>query len=153
MSLTERLSKIEALLFPDESESSQWTYEELREIIDKTDLTPGMQNQELMNVSLELQRVQQRLDDLGHTDAHQGEQTLEERLNIIEGGISILCGQHLGYTSSDAGEFKGAHGFEPVRIKGDLLERIEGIQKKIDRLLFLHKDETFTVSAETAMKL
>jgi hypothetical protein len=32
--VNERLVKIEAILFPDEEESSQWTYEELREIID-----------------------------------------------------------------------------------------------------------------------
>jgi hypothetical protein len=154
MSLNERLAKIEALLFPEESESvSQWSYEELREIIGKTDLTPDMQNQGLMNVGLELERVEQRLDDLGHTDAHQGEQTLEERLNIIEGGISILCGQHLGYTPSDAGEFRGAHGFEPAQVKGDVLKRLDGIQKKVDRITLLLKDAKVTMSGETALRL
>lgn len=153
MSLNERLAKIESLLFPDKEEISQWTYEELREIIDKTDLTPDMNNQGLMNVGLELERVQERLHDLGHTDAHHGEQTLEERLIVIETGISILCGQHLGYTHSDAGEFKAAHGFEPAQVKGDVLQRLDGIQKKVDRIALLLKDAKVTMSGETALKL
>ena len=151
--LNERLQKIEALLFPDKAKCEYWTYEELRDIIDKTDLTPDMDNQGLVDVGPELTSLQVRLDNLGHTDAHHGEQTLEERLNMLESTIQILEGAHLGHTNSDAGEFKSMHGFEPWQIKGDLLQRMEGMQKKLDRILLLLKDKEYSVSAEDFLQM
>jgi hypothetical protein len=112
-----------------------------------------MESQGLLNVGPALARLEGRIDNLGKTDAHHGEQTLEERMNIIEGCISILEGAHLGHSNSDAGEFKGMHGFEPSQIKGDVLQRIEGIQKKLDRIEFLLKDTKVTMSGHTALHL
>lgn len=148
--IEEAVVNIQALLRPPENvEPSQWSYEELRAIIDRTDLRPAMDNQRLENVGQELADLEVRIDKLGETDAHCGEKTLEERLNIIEGGIQILEMSHLGHTNSDEGEFKGMHGF----ISEALGKQLNGIQKKVDRIAELLKDKQFTVTGEQALKL
>jgi len=146
----EAVVKIQALLWPPEdTEPSQWTYEELREMIARTDLRPAMPQQRLENVGQELADLETRIDKLGETDAHHDEQTLENRLDIIEGGIQILEGGHLGHTNSDANEFRGMHGFS-VEALG---KQLNGMQKKLDRIAELLKDKQFTVTGERALKM
>ena len=148
--LNERLAKIETRLARGDD---QWSDEELREIVDKTDLVPEMDNQGLIDIGPRFEKLFKRIENLGKTDFNEGIQTLEFRLSVIEGSIDILCGQHFGYTGSKAMEFNAAHGIQQGAMRENLLDRIEGIQKKLDRLLVLHKDETFTVSMDTAMRV
>jgi len=110
MTLQERVKKIEERL--DEAED-QWSYEELREIVDKTDLEPGMENQEFLNVGPRLKALEEQIERAGHTEFHNGPQTLEERLSIIEGMIDIFCSAHFGHTNFSEAEFWGMH--EPAK--------------------------------------
>jgi len=154
-SLEERVSKIEILLEGEdkEPESSNWSYVDIREIIDKTDLIPNMSNQELMNIAPSYHRIEALLERLGKTDAHIGPQTLEERLNIIDGCIDILHMSHIGHTNFVDVEFEAMHGFIPSSIGGDIMKRVDGIQKKLDRLSKLFDNTKITMSGKTALEL
>jgi hypothetical protein len=102
-----------------------------------------------MSIEQRIKAIEDHLIELGKTDAHTGEQTLEFRLSVMEGGIQILESQHLECNNSDEGEFKAAHGF----IVKDIMKRVDGIQKKLDRISLLLKDKEFTISGEDALRL
>ena len=98
-------------------------------------------------------RIDARFDKLGETDHHIGKQTLEERLNIIEGGLQIFAMSHLGHTNTADAEFREMHGFTPFSLKGDIGDRIKGMQRKLDKIVnFLEKFEV-TVSVKEALDL
>ena len=154
-SLEERVKKIEILLEGEdkEPEHSNWSYEDIREIIDKTDLVPNMRNQELVNIAPSYHRIEALLERLGKTEAHIGPQTLEERLDIIEGCIDILHMSHMGHTNFADVEFESMHGFMPSSLSGDILQRIDGIQKKLDKMSKLFENTEVTMSGKTAINL
>ena len=108
-SLEKRVKAIEILLEGEdtEPESSNWSYKEIREILDKTDLVPNMNNQELMNIAPSYERIEKILYDVSQTDEHTGPKTLKYRLAMIEGCISILHSSHLGHTNYAEAEFRG----------------------------------------------
>ena len=154
MTLEERVKQIELLLEgEDELAKTNWSYREIRQILDKTDLVPNMSNQDLLNIAPSYERMERLLDDLGKTDFHTGPKTLKQRLDIIEGCIDILHMSHLGHTNTRSEEFESMHGFEPFEIQGDLIERIEGIQKKVDRIIKVLEKIDVQMSAKTAVEL
>jgi len=158
MNIEERLTKIELLLNGDDEEptSSNWSYQQLRTILDKSGLAPNMaRNQELCDLDVRvdelehsLETLNQLIDTLGHTDAHTGKQTLAERLNIIEGMQSIFCGAHKGHTNYSEVEYHGMHESIESR-KGQL----EAMQKKLDRIKKLLENAEFTITGKEALKL
>lgn len=154
-SLKKRVETIETLLKGDdrEPEVSNWSYKDIRQILDRTDLIPDMSNQELMNIAPSYMRIEALIDELGKTDAHTGEQTLKYRLEIIEGCINILHMSHLGHTNTSDLEFKGMHGVLPSMTKGDLVKRVDGMQKKLDRITKLLEGAEFTITGKEALKL
>lgn len=60
-------------------------------------------------------KIHEVLVELGKTDFHTGEQTLKNRLDIIEGMLNIFCQSHMGHTNYDPVEFKEMHGFYPEK--------------------------------------
>ena len=154
-SLEMRVKTIEILLEGEdtEPESSNWSYKDIRQIIDKTDLVPNMSNQELQNIAPSYMRIETLLDELGKTEEHTGPKTLKYRLEMIEGCISILHMSHLGHTNFAPAEFESMHGFLPSVISGDVMHRVDGIQKKLDRITKLLEDSEFTIKGKEAMKL
>ena len=153
LTLLERIKRIETLLEGNDEEKSNWSYRDLRQIIDKTDLVPNMSNQELMNIAPSYLRIERLLEELGQTDMHTDSKTLKNRLNIIEGCIDILHMSHLGHTNTQNAEFEEMHGFKPFEIKGNMLERLDGIQKKLDKIIkFLAKFEV-KMSVKDALEM
>ena len=89
-----------------------------------------------------------RFEKLGKTDAHIGEQTLEYRLNIIEGMQSIFCSAHKGHTNYEDAEYYGMHdNIEAQR------GQLDAIQKKMDRVTKLLENAEFTITGKEALKL
>jgi len=154
-SLKKRVKAIEILLEGEdaEPESSNWSYKDIREILDKTDLVPNMSNQELQNIAPSYMRIETLLDELGKTDKHTGPQTLKYRLEIIEGCISIFHMSHLGHTNYAEAEFRGMHGYNPSLTDENLRQQVDGIQKNLDRVKKLIENAEFTISGKEAMKL
>jgi hypothetical protein len=154
-SLEKRVKIIETLLSGDdtEPEKSNWSYKDIRQILDRTDLIPNMSNQELMNIAPSYMRIEALLDELGKTDNHTGPKTLKYRLEIIEGCINILHMSHMGHTNFADTEFKSMHGFIPIQLEGNIPQRIDGIQKKLDRITKLLENAQFTIKGKEAMKL
>jgi len=150
-SLEERISKIEILLEGDDKEpsASNWSYEQIRTILDKSGLTPNMaRNQELCGLDKRVDVLENLLESLGKTEAHSGEQTLEYRLSIIEGMQSIFCSAHKGHTNYDEAEYYGMHdNIEAQR------GQLDAIQKKIDRVTKLLENAEFTLTGKEALKL
>jgi hypothetical protein len=154
-SLEERVKSIEILLAGDDKEptDSNWSYEQIRQILDRTDLVPDMNNQELRNIAPSYERIEKLLDDLGTSPDFYTGHTLKERLNVIEGCISILHSAHLGHTNFEDSEFQEMHGFTPFKIKGDILERINGMQKKLDLIQSIIGNVDVTISGKTALQI
>ena len=154
-SLAKRVTEIEILLNGDdkEPENSNWSYKEIREIIDKTDLVPDMSNQELQNIAPSYMRIEALLDELKTTDAHTGPKTLKYRLDMIEGCLSILHMSHLGHTNYEEVEFRGMHGYNPSETDEPLKQRVDGMQKKLDRITKLLENAEFTLKGKDALKL
>ena len=148
-SLEKRVKTIEILLQGEdtEPEKSNWSYEQIRQILDRTDLIPNMSNQELQNIAPSYQRIEKLLYELGQTDAHTGEKTLKYRLEIIEGSISILHMSHKGHTNYQDVEFEGMHGFTNMEA------RVTGMQKKLDRITKLLASAEFIIKGKEALKL
>jgi len=153
--LVERVIRIEKLLDgqDEEPDHSNWGYRDIRKIIDRTDLIPSMTNQELMNIAPSYQRIERLLEELGQTDMHTGHKNLKNRLDIIEGCISILHMSHLGHTNTADAEFEEMHGFRPSTLSGDILQRVDGIQKKLDKMSKLFENTEVTMSGKTALQL
>lgn len=154
-SLEKRVEKIETLLRGDdgEPEVTNWSYKDIRQILDRTDLIPNMSNQELQNIAPSYMRIENLLEELGKTDSHTGEQTLKYRLDIMEGCIDILHMSHMGHTNFADAEFKSMHGFIPIQLEGNIPQRVDGIQKKLDRITKLIEGAEFTIKGKEAMKL
>ena len=92
-----------------------------------------------------LDKYASRLDSLGETDFHVGTKTIEERLNIIEGSLGIFAMSHKGHTSYSEVEFNEMH--------GDSYKRLDGIQKKVDRIVKLLDNAKIELSFQGALKL
>ena len=153
LTLAERVKRIETLLDGKDEENTNWSYQDIRKIIDRTDLIPTMSNQELMNIAPSYERIERLLEELGQTDSHTGHKSLKNRLDIIEGCLDILHMSHLGHTNTAEAEFEEMHGFKPFAIKGNMLERLEGIQKKLDKIVkFLEKFE-IKMSVKDALEM
>ena len=154
-SLAKRVKEIEILLNGDdkEPESTNWSYKDIREIIDKTDLVPNMSNQELQNIAPSYMRIEALLEELGKTDSHTGPKTLKYRLDMIEGCLSILHMLHLGHTNYEEVEFRGRHGYNPSETDEPLKQRVDGMQKKLDRVTKLLENAEFTLKGKEALKL
>jgi len=150
-SLEERITKIELLLEGDDKEPnrSNWSYEQIRVILDKSGLAPNMsRNQELCGLDKRVDDIEALLTLLGKTDAHIGEQTLEFRLNIIEGCLDIFHSAHKGHTNYSEAEYFAMHdNIEAQR------GQLDAIQKKMDRVTKLLENAEFTISGKEAMKL
>jgi hypothetical protein len=97
-----------------------------------------------------LDKYANRLDSLGETDAHTGEKTLENRLNMIEGMQEIFCSAHMGHTNYSEPEFIEMHG-DISGVKFDA--QIRGMQKKIDRITKLLENFEIKMSVADALKL
>jgi len=95
-----------------------------------------------------MSRVDSRFEKLGQTDTHTGPQTIEYRLGIIEGCLSILHSAHKGHTNYSDTEYYGMH---------DNIEENKGqlaaLQKKLDRITKLLENAAFTISGKEALKL
>ena len=157
-SLEERITKIELLLEGDDKEPnhSNWSYEQIRVILDKSGLSPNMaRNQELCGLDKRVDIVEgvvkslnELIEALGHTEAHIGKQTLAERLNIIEGMQSIFCSAHKGHTNYEDAEYYSMHdNIEAQR------GQLDAIQKKMDRVTKLLENAKFTLTGKEALKL
>ena len=150
-SLEERITKIELLLEGEDKEpsTSNWSYEEMRTILDKSGLAPNMaRNQELCGLDVRVDVIEELLTRLGKTDAHIGEQTLEFRLSIIEGCLNIIHSAHKGHTNYSEIEYYGMH--ENIESKK---KQLDAIQTKIDRVTKLLENAKFTITGKEAMKL
>jgi len=157
-SLEERITKLEILLEGDDQEptNSNWSYHQIRTILDKSGLAPNMaRNQELCGLDervdiLEgvVSSINELLESLGQTDSHIGEKTLKYRLDMIEGCLSILHSAHKGHTNYEEVEYYGMH--ERLESKRG---QLEGIQKKLDRISKLLNNTKFEISYDEAMKL
>ena len=154
-SLGKRIETIEILLAGDDTEpdNSQWSYEQIRQIIDKTDLIPTMSNQELQNIAPSYERIERILEEVKETDAHTGPKTLKYRLDMIEGSLSIFAMSHIGHTNYAEAEFIGMHGYNPSQTDEELRQRVDGMQKKLDRLTKLLENAEFTITGKEALKL
>ena len=154
-SVEKRVKEIEILLNGDDKEPEKinWSYKDIREILDKTDLVPNMSNQELRNIAPSYMRIEALLDELGKTDEHTGPQTLKYRLEMIEGCISILHSSHLGHTNYAEAEFRGMHGYNSSQTDENLRQQVDGIQKKLDRVTKLLETAEFILKGKDAMKL
>jgi len=150
-SLEARIEKIETLLEGDDQEPnhSNWTYQQIRTILDKSGLAPNMaRNQELCDLDLRVDKIEDLLTRLGKTDAHTGDQTLEFRLSVIEGMLDIFSSAHKGHTNYSEVEYYGMH--ESVEQKTG---QLQGLQKKLDRITKLLEKAEFTISGKEALKL
>ena len=150
-SLEERITEIELLLKGDDKEpsTSNWSYEQMRTILDKSGLAPNMKrNQELCGLDVRVDAIEELLTRLGKTDAHIGEQTLEFRLSIIEGMLDIFCSAHKGHTTYSEVEYFGMH--ENIESKK---KQLDAIQTKIDRISKLLENAEFTITGKEALKL
>ena len=154
-SLTKRVQDIEILLEGEDTEPDQsnWSYKDMREILDKTDLVPNMSNQELQNIAPSYERIEKILYEVSQTEEHTGPQTLKYRLEMIEGCISILHSSHLGHTNYAKAEFIGMHGYNPSQTDEQLKQRVDGMQKKLDRVTKLLENAEFTLKGKEALKL
>jgi len=150
-SLEERITKIELLLQGDDKEPnhSNWSYEQIRVLLDKSGLTPNMaRNQELCGLDMRVDELESLIKHLGQTDAHIGEKTLENRLSVIEGIQSIFCSAHKGHTNYSETEYYGMH--ENIESKK---QQLDGIQKKVDRIVKLLENAKVELSFQEALKL
>jgi hypothetical protein len=150
-SLEARIEKIETLLEGDDQEPnhSNWTYQQIRTILDKSGLVPNMaRNQELCDLDLRVDEIEDLLIRLGKTDTHTGEQTLEFRLSILEGSLDILHSAHKGHTNYSEAEYYAMH--ERVEQK---IGQLQGIQKKLDRIAKLLEKAEFTISGKEALNI
>jgi len=95
-----------------------------------------------------MSRFDSRFEGLGQTDAHTGPKTLEYRLELIEGCLSILHGAHKGHTNYSDVEYYGMHDNIETN-KGQL----DALQKKLDRVTKLLENAEFTISGKQALKL
>ena len=148
--IEERLTKIELLLSGEDKEpdSSNWSYEQIRTILDKSGLTPNMErNQELCDLDKRVDELERLIKRLGQTNSHIGEQTIENRLNMIEGMQDIFCSAHRGHTNFSESEYYDMHD------KNISNEKVEGIQKKLDRIAKLLENAQFTITGKEALKL
>ena len=93
-------------------------------------------------------RIEARLQKLGKTDVHTGNMTIEERLNNIEGCISILHMSHKGHTNYKEAEFQEMHGPQI-----DYERRVEGIQRKVDRIVKLLENVQIITDPKTILEL
>ena len=154
-SLEKRIKDIEILLEGEDTEpdSSNWSYKDIRQILDKTDLIPNMSNQELMNIAPSYHRIEKLLYEVAQTDEHTGPKTLKYRLDMIEGSISILHMSHLGHTNYAEAEFRGMHGYNPSLADEDLRQQVVGMQKKLDRVTKLLETAEFKLSGKDALTL
>ena len=154
-SLEKRVETIEILLAGDDTEPlrSNWSYEDLRQIIDKTDLIPNMQNQELMNIAPSYERIERILEEAKTTDSHTGPQTLSYRLDMIEGCLAIFAMSHIGHTTYEEVEFRSMHGYNPSETDETLRTKVDGMQKKLDRIHKLLENAEFTITGKEALKL
>lgn len=92
--------------------------------------------------------IEARFEKLGRTDEHTGPKTLEYRLDMIEGCLSILHGAHKGHTNYSEVEYYGMHDNIETN-KGQL----DALQKKLDRITKLLENAEFTISGKEALKL
>ena len=154
-SLEKRVEAIEILLAGDdiEPDNSQWSYEQIRQILDKTDLIPNMSNQYLQNIAPSYMRIETLLDEVKDTDFHTGPKTLKYRLEMIEGCLNILHEAHMGHTNYSEIEFRGMHGYNPSQTDEKLRERVDGMQKKLDRITKLLENAEFTITGKEALKI
>ena len=95
-----------------------------------------------------MSRIDARFEKLGQTETHTGPKTLEYRLDIIEGNISILHSAHKGHTNYSDAEYYGMHDNIEAN-KGQL----EAMQKKLDRITKLLENAKFIMSGKDALKL
>lgn len=95
-----------------------------------------------------MSRVDSRFEKLGQTDTHTGPKTLEYRLEIIEGCLSILHSAHKGHTNFSETEYYGMHDNIETN-KGQL----DALQKKLDKITKLLENAEFTISGKQALKL
>jgi len=150
-SLEERITKIELLLEGDDKEpnESNWSYEQIRVILDKSGLSPNMsRSQELCGLDKRVDDIEALLTLLGKTDAHIGEQTLEFRLSIIEGCLDILHSAHKGHTNYEEAEYYAMHdNIEAQR------GQLDAIQKKLDRIKKLLTNAKFSITGKEALEL
>ena len=149
-SLEERIYKIELLLQGEDKEpnASNWSYEQLRTLLDRSGLVPNMKNQELCGLDQRVDELESRIEQLGQTDAHTGEKTIENRLNLIEGMIDIFCSAHRGHTNYSEAEYYGMH--ENIESRK---QQLDGIQKKVDRIVKLLENAKVELSFQEALKL
>ena len=95
-----------------------------------------------------MSRIDARFEKLGQTENHTGPKTLEYRLDIIEGSISILHSAHKGHTNYSDVEYYGMHDNIEAN-KGQL----EAMQKKLDRITKLLENVEVTMSGKAALTL
>jgi len=154
-SLEKRIREIEILLAGDDTEpnNSNWSYKEIRQIIDRTDLIPNMHNQELMNIAPSYARIQSILDEVAETDAHTGPKTLKYRLDMIEGSLGIFAMSHMSHTNYAEAEFRNMHGYNPSQTDETLRSKVDGMQKSLDRIKKLLENAKFTLTGKEALKL
>ena len=95
-----------------------------------------------------MSRIDGRFERLGETDTHTGPKTLEYRLEIIEGCLSILHSAHKGHTNYSATEYYGMHDNIETN-KGQL----DAMQKKLDRITKLLENAEFKLCGKDALKL
>jgi len=95
-----------------------------------------------------MSRIDGRFESLGQTDTHTGPQTIEYRLEIIEGCLSILHSAHKGHTNYSDAEYYGMHDNIETN-KGQL----DALQKKLDRVTKLLENAEFKITGKDALKL
>ncbi|MBD3405688.1 MAG: hypothetical protein GF411_06100 [Candidatus Lokiarchaeota archaeon] len=120
------LSRSQILHFIDSCHFPGWKNEIFKEILNDT-AWPGERNA--------IQYFESKMRELGKTDSHTGEQTLENRLSIIEGGLTILYDSHLNTTGSKHAEFENMHGsMSEVGEIPYMMVDISKLEKLVDRL-------------------
>ena len=149
-SLEKRIEEIETLLA---KQDDHWSYEEIRDIIDRTDLVPNMNNQELMNIAPSYERIQSILDEVAETDAHIGPKTLKYRLDMIEGSLDIFAMSHMNHTNYAEAEFRNMHGYNPSQTDETLRAKVDSMQKALDKIKKLLENAEFTITGKEALKL
>jgi len=149
-SLEKRIREIETLLA---GQDNHWSYEEIRDIIDRTDLVPNMNNQELMNIAPSYERIQSILDEVAETDAHIGPKTLKYRLDMIEGSLDIFAMSHMNHTNYAEAEFRNMHGYNPSQTDETLRAKVDSMQKALDKIKKLLENAEFTITGKEALKL
>jgi hypothetical protein len=127
--LTERVKNLESVVKGSETD---WSLTEIQGILNRTNLTPEMGEQELLDLSARVQMIEDLIDYLGKSESHTGPQTIKHRLDIIEGNLEILHSSHLGHTNYAPAEFRQMHGFVPGNTKNS-----EPLESDIGRCLRL----------------